>query len=455
MSLSGCGALLGVDFDAVGSGSGDAGIAESSTDDRASSPPAIGPTAPPAGTEAGPTPANPGGGDAGSGDCEDDLASACDGKCGALRVPRCERIIECGTCPAGESCGGGGPNVCGTARCVPNCTAKACGEPDGCGAVCTDGRCGEGARCEAGECVPPPEQGKVVLFGGRQIADQDTSPFLSDTWEWNGRSWTARTTATLPPARADAVMTTLGRKLVLFGGFNGEWLGDTWEWDGQTWTKRSVTIAPRPRASATMAAFRGKVVLFGGAGPGIVPLGGAVSFDDTWEWDGVAWTLKQPARSPTPRYGAVMAPLGDKLVLFGGRTVGPSGSGTTIAGDMWEWDGENWVERSPSPIPPPRTDAVMVTLGSKLVLFGGVRTLGRNDTWEWDGRVWTQQSPATSPSVRASPSAAPLGGRLVLFGGNQSASLAETWDWDGVNWWPRRPTSAPPGRAGAAMATLP
>jgi hypothetical protein len=32
--------------------------------------------------------------------------------------------------------------------------------------------------------------------------------------------------------------------VVLFGGYNGQYLGDTWTWDGSTWTQLSTTSSP-------------------------------------------------------------------------------------------------------------------------------------------------------------------------------------------------------------------
>src|SRR5262245_6463001 len=63
----------------------------------------------------------------------------CQGKCG--QFTNCQMLIMCGDCPQGLICGGGGPNICGTSMCTPDCTGKACGDSDGCRGVCSDGMC--------------------------------------------------------------------------------------------------------------------------------------------------------------------------------------------------------------------------------------------------------------------------------------------------------------------------
>jgi hypothetical protein len=67
----------------------------------------------------------------------------------------CGGVLDCGTCAAGEVCGGGGvPNVCAAPGCRPATCAflgKDCGTvPDGCGGVLACGACAEGETCGGG-----------------------------------------------------------------------------------------------------------------------------------------------------------------------------------------------------------------------------------------------------------------------------------------------------------------
>ncbi len=78
--------------------------------------------------------------------------------CGALS-DGCGGSLECGPCPTGQICGGGGAaNVCGTGPCVPATCAglmKTCGSvPDGCGAQLSCGTCPGTQTCGAANvCV--------------------------------------------------------------------------------------------------------------------------------------------------------------------------------------------------------------------------------------------------------------------------------------------------------------
>src|SRR5207253_1925434 len=83
-----------------------------------------------------------------------DLGAQCGGTpdgCGGM-------LVSCGNCPAGQLCGGGGPNKCGATACTPKTCAQlsaACGAfSDGCGAALDCGQCAAGSTCDtSGRCI--------------------------------------------------------------------------------------------------------------------------------------------------------------------------------------------------------------------------------------------------------------------------------------------------------------
>ena len=175
---------------------------------------------------------------------------------------------------------------------------------------------------------------------------------------------------------------------------------------------------------------------------------------DTWEWDGNNWLKRTPANSPTgPRSLSFLAYDSARhvTVLFGGST------GAGYQNDTWEWDGTNWTERNPATAPSTRVDGAMAYDGVRgvTVLFGGVHAgAALGDTWEWDGTNWTQRLPAVSPSPREAPAMVfdSARGVTMLFGGSGTNALADTWEWDGTNWSEKSPTASPPARFACGMA---
>ncbi len=275
-------------------------------------------------------------------------------------------------------------------------------------------------------------------------------------------SWFLRTPATSPDPRGGSAMTFDSTRgvAVLFGGqLTGNGLdASTFEWDGTNWVQLTPAVSPTARAFHAMAfdSTRGVTVLFGGGtGDGSVPNG------ETWEWDGINWSQKSPAVSPSPRNFHAMAFDASRgvTVLFGGV------DNTNLApNETWEWDGVNWHNRVPAAAPPPLAGHAMAydAARGETVIFGGLLSpaLPLNlsaETWIWNGTNWVQMLTLTTPAPRYfhAMSYDADRARVVLFGGAISAVpefSAETWDWDGSTWFMRKPALSPSARFSVAMA---
>ncbi|MBI3663134.1 MAG: hypothetical protein HY234_08815 [Acidobacteria bacterium] len=278
-------------------------------------------------------------------------------------------------------------------------------------------------------------RGQVVLFGG---ADTITGTNFHDTWVWDGANWTQKSPSTSPSGTGSQAMAydAARQQVVMFGGavgdnvFNTVISSDTWVWDGTTWTQRFPANSPSPRLGAAMVydPVRQQVVLFGG-GPG-----SPESFGDTWVWDGNNWTQKFPATSPPARsnFGFAFDVARGQAVLYAGR-----GDGDTWLNDTWVWDGTNWTQKFPATIPTtPRALHRMAYDASRqqVVLFGGHGPSNDplyDDTWVWDGVNWTQKFPASSPSGRTGHTLAfdEACAEIVLFGGFTGSFADDTWVW--------------------------
>ncbi|MGA3149115.1 MAG: kelch repeat-containing protein [Acidimicrobiales bacterium] len=187
-----------------------------------------------------------------------------------------------------------------------------------------------------------PAIGQVVLFGG---AGGPFGQGSSDTWTFNGTTWTQVLTPTSPPARQGASMAydPATGQMVLFGGYRGtdtpgHVLGDTWVLNSTTWTQVSPPSSPPSRASASMAydPAIGQMVLFGGTEAASTD---DYALGDTWTYNGATWTQVSPATSPPSRFGASMAydPMLGQLVLVcgSGHYVGQRDAGDVPLGETW------------------------------------------------------------------------------------------------------------------------
>jgi hypothetical protein len=165
----------------------------------------------------------------------------------------------------------------------------------------------------------------TVLFGGQgEFGDSGEFGFFGTTWEWNGNSW-ALVNGEGPRARGYHMCTFDNRRgvFVIAGGrWNDdytEFLSDTWEWDGQTWTFRGRS--PLAARSGTMLAYdenRETVIMQGGKGLGEKYVH---TLSDIVEWNGVEWKLIPAPPIEHASHSMVYDSTRKRMVLIGGENT--------------------------------------------------------------------------------------------------------------------------------------
>lgn len=129
---------------------------------------------------------------------------------------------------------------------------------------------------------------RVVLFGGSSIG-LGRQTLLNDTWEWDGTNWQAMSPPVSPRARfrASAAYDPKARAIIMVGGldtFPSVGHSDTWQWDGRTWTSwpgQDPRERPRGLNSLVHDPHRRALVLSSGS-----TAGGRVM---TWIARGTRW----------------------------------------------------------------------------------------------------------------------------------------------------------------------
>lgn len=276
---------------------------------------------------------------------------------------------------------------------------------------------------------------RVVLFGG------SAGGLLDDTWEWDGQTWLARSPVMKPSPRYGHRMAydPARRRVMLVGGWHsGSFFGtvDIWEWDGATWTERTTSPGPllREGFGLTFDVARSRLVLYGGSSPMF-----SSPYYDTWEWDGSRWQQRDPRT--WPRTSSLTAQIAYDIKRS--KTVTISRIPGLMGGVLWEWDGMEWSERVAITEPVPRGGPALVydAAREQMLMFGGYSMVDLDDTWLWDGVSWTpMSSPAQLPTtvtdfMSYDPARAAFDlarHRLVSF--CRSPNNAPTLEWDGARW---------------------
>lgn len=248
-------------------------------------------------------------------------------------------------------------------------------------------------------------------------------------WKWDATSWQRVLSATNPSPRGHSAMAydEARRNLILFGG-SGTGNQETWIWDGTNWVERTATLTSAPSGR------HGHAMVYDSVRREVLLVGGIVGSSETWSWNGTAW--RQHALlpvNPGPYPGLSFDRERGRAVLFGGE-----------AGrrETWEWDGTNWFNRTEAIVTDANTPRARLAHGMtydsarrRTLIFSG--TAGANDLWEWNGIQWLERTP--QPSTLFNSPLARNWTRLIHDSTRQQVlmldtSSAETWRWNGVRW---------------------
>jgi hypothetical protein len=261
----------------------------------------------------------------------------------------------------------------------------------------------------------------------------------SGTWLWTGTGWT-HPAPDEPRAYFAAMVFDSVRGVVVC--CQSEGAGEpvsTTEWDGARWLRRpSLQQPPGENWRAVFDPVRAETLVFGGTAPGTGG-GAGPGTDGTWLWDGSTWERRATAANSPPHrthQGMAWDEARQRVVLFGGLVPGT----WQLLGDTWEWDGSAWTARQPANAPSARYGAAMVyhpTVGRVVLAGGNNNANGLADTWHWDGTAgqWTSVQPPASPPGHAQLPFLWHAGRqrAVLLGAGYPAA---DWEYNGITWQP-------------------
>ncbi len=278
----------------------------------------------------------------------------------------------------------------------------------------------------------------VLVNGGPERGKPADDPL--ELWGWDGTEWSLLRADPDGPVWRNwpaVAYDTARNVLVIHGGLQGgKNFDETWEWDGEAWTLFTEP-GPGAREGALMAydAAREKTVLFGGSTPDLAIHG------DTWEWDGQDWTPVTES-GPAPRFpaGMVYEPTREQIILYSGHFAASTGEVIPFD-DLWAWDGNSWREIAvDGQTPGHRTHAGFVVdpATDNVLLIGSGNETFLGDVWSWDGANWEETATSEAPA-RSGHTVAydPTRDRFVLFGGVDrpgGKALDDTWEWDRQNW---------------------
>jgi len=204
----------------------------------------------------------------------------------------------------------------------------------------------------------------------------------------------------------------------------------TWQFDGSAWTQFAGppwSSGKSGDAEIAYDAARHKTLFYWAPMVGALP-------PETWEYDGTNWVKRSPATLPVAcADGALLKndPVHQQVVLVGS---------TNVVTETWLWNGTNWTKAvGIQPSNAVSGDIAFDVARGQMVLL----TTDLN-TWTFDGSAWTQHFPPHSPTYSGadcfSMEYLPERQVCVFFGGEVSLTNgpllypSTTWQWNGQDW---------------------
>ncbi|MEE2758167.1 MAG: DUF4215 domain-containing protein [Myxococcota bacterium] len=260
----------------------------------------------------------------------------------------------------------------------------------------------------------------VVVFGGTTGADCGTNPTLGDLWRWNGFDWIRIQLADGPSPREGAQMAADPTRggLLLYGGWdrcgNGglTYFTDTWHWDGASWTRINTQEHPGQRTHFAMIddVETGSIYVYGGAAEGRSQM---------YRWTGVNWTEMAEFQQP----GDVQSPQLERHPLTGDILL------MDELAQLWQLTDARWEMINSPDGPQGRLGGSLVSdvRRGELMLLGGIQgDVYVDDSWYWNGLQWARDNIQAGVGQRHLHRMAydVSQGHIIVFGGYTDQGVA-------------------------------
>jgi len=258
----------------------------------------------------------------------------------------------------------------------------------------------------------------AVWTGDEMIVWGGTVPPLLDT---GGRynpltnSWIWTSTIAAPLARIQHKAFWTGSRMLVWGGLNNVSLASGALYDpvSDTWTPTSSTNAPTARHTFVATWSGTEMIVWSGFNSS------SQTYLDTgsrYNPGTDSWTAISTTGAPTARGAASAVWAGSKMIVWGGVR-----SGTLFAtGGAYDPVADTWTATATAGAPAPRWTHTMVWTGHVMIVWGGSSGFGLSSGGRYNPatNTWAATSLTHVPSDRMDHSAVWTGDSMIVWGGH-------------------------------------
>jgi len=273
--------------------------------------------------------------------------------------------------------------------------------------------------------------GKMYVFGGYTNTTFTPTPRV-DVYDPASDTWTQLIGSDMPLPTTHSGCTVIGHDVYLAGGYpiqsdgTGQNFSTNQVWkfniDSKQWTQ--LPSLPSPRGGGGMTSLDGKLHFVAGADAA------RIDRADHWVLDlngGTSWTAAAPI--PTLRNHLGLTTLGGKIYAIGGQQNQDAAEIPQSAVEVYDATTNTWSAAAPMPFGRSHINAAILTIGDRIVTFGGETTFNNSvanvSAYDPATNTWSEMSPL--PTKRSSGVAAFLNGEIYYSGGLMNKNT-----WKGV-----------------------
>jgi hypothetical protein len=195
--------------------------------------------------------------------------------------------------------------------------------------------------------------------GGRRVADGRVFAYDPAT-----NKWTVRQPMPAGTERGASCVTTIGKKIYVFGGTNDLTLPNASIYDTQADSWEALPAMPALRQHCVAAVVDGKIFIVSGRDMGIEGIEAG-----SWVYDPVARTYAARAPIRTPRGGAAGGVLGGHIYVFGGEGNAADPSGIFRQAEVYDPVTDAWTALPDMLVPRHGTGGAVI--GERIFIPGG------------------------------------------------------------------------------------
>jgi N-acetylneuraminic acid mutarotase len=259
-------------------------------------------------------------------------------------------------------------------------------------------------------------------------------------------TWTATSITHVPSGRLNHTAVWTGSEMIVWGGFNGNYLNSGGKYDPSTdsWTATSTTNAPTGRSNHTAVWTGSEMIVWGGK----TFKGTEFNTGGRYNPSTDSWTATSTVSAPDARDSHTAVWTDSQMIVWGGKGT----SDYFNSGGRYDPSTDSWTATTTTNAPTARYAFAAVWTGSEMIVWGGydgTNIFNTGGKYNPGTDSWTATTTRNAPSARTAHTAVWTDNEMIVWGGEGDGGVLNTggrYDPSMDSWTATSTTNAPTAR---------